>query len=266
MLSFPSWKSPTRKPEPLRIDVTLEGLECLECIFESCVTSVMQNPPSVNLRTFLDAVGKSKLLTDTLGQGRGLSICLEIHRLDNSGAHNQFVNWQKLRSLLESLTLLNFPITNEAIAQLSDYQLLLHKNGIATKPSKDSESNRENAEDSFPLESVSERYGELSSELEKQHNAANNYGNGENSPISDRVDNLMHGGLSEEAKEKLVRMRFVVLTAAEYSSVQDVFDGPSTDDTVIEKFNIPMTSNKLNCLKPSAWLNDEVSDEERVSE
>ena len=260
MSILPSWKSPTRRSEPLRIDVTLEGLECLECIFESCVTSVMENPPSVNLRTFLDAVGKSKLLTDTLGQGRGLSICLEMYRLDNSGAHNQFVNWQKLRSLLESLTLLNFPITNESIAQLSDYQLLLHKNGIETMPPKDSESSRENAEDSLPLESVSGRYGELSSELLKQHNAANNYGNGEHSPISERVDNLMYGGASKEAKEKLVRMRFVVLTAREYSSVQNVFDGPSTDDTVIEKFNIPMTSNKLNCLKPSTWLNDEVSE------
>lgn len=258
MSNFPSWKSPPRRPEPLRIDVTLDGLECLECIFESCITSVMQNPPSVNLRTFLDAVANSRFLIDTLGQGRGISICLEVHRLDNSGAHNQFVNWQKLRSLLESLTLLNFPITHESITQLSEYQQLLNKNGIATKPIRDSEMFRENTEDSLPLDSVSGRYEELSSELEKQHNIANTYGIEEHSIISDRVDKLMNGGDPKEIKEKLIRMRFVVLNAEEYSSVQNVFDGPSNDNTVIEKFNIPMTSNKLNCLKPNTWLNDEV--------
>lgn len=52
--------------------------------------------------------------------------------------------------------------------------------------------------------------------------------------------------------------RFIPLTGEEIDHVASVFLPPSSNQTLFEKFSIPMTRRLIQCLKPGTWLNDEV--------
>lgn len=263
------WRTSMRKQEPQRIDITLDGLECLQSIFDTCVTSVIEDPPFVNLRNFLREVSCSRFLIDTLGVGRAQVVSSEIFRLENPGSHNQFISWFKLRELLESQTLLNFPITCESIMQLADYKQLLERSGIPSMPmpmpmpTRAGTSTLElpivDVEDAIPLSVVSSRYKDISATLEEQHNVIRRLE--EHSLVNERIEAMMKGteeDSEEERKTCLRNMRFSLLGEEDIERVRNVLQGQGNDQVIIEKFNIPVTKNKMLCLKPSSWLNDEV--------
>ena len=253
-----------RKQEPQRIDVTLDGLECLQSIFDTCVTSAIEDPPFVNLRTFLQEVSSSRFLLDTLGSVRAQVVSSEIFRLDNPGSHNQFVSWFKLRELLESQTLLNFPITCESMTQFNEYKQLLTRNGIPSMPIRTIILPIPTIEDDVPLNSVSHRYKELSINLEKQHSVL--YKLEERSLVEERIELMMETKEPEQVDTEedrianLRSMRFTLLEVEDIVRVKNILQGSGNDDVVIEKFNIPVTKNKMMCLRPSTWLNDEARD------
>jgi Ulp1 family protease len=63
----------------------------------------------------------------------------------------------------------------------------------------------------------------------------------------------------DSLKQKFYDARFGQLSVDESDKINRILEGPSsTDEVLIEKFNIPMTSAKLSCLRPGTWLNDEV--------
>jgi sentrin-specific protease 1 len=59
-------------------------------------------------------------------------------------------------------------------------------------------------------------------------------------------------------KEKFKQARFNQLSSPEYVKICDILQGRRTNQVLIKKFNIPMTRAKISCLRPEAWLNDEV--------
>jgi sentrin-specific protease 1 len=67
---------------------------------------------------------------------------------------------------------------------------------------------------------------------------------------------------SEESNADKVRAligaRHAVLSDADYQRVAGILNGPTNQEVLIFKFNIPMTREKLLCLRPRGWLNDEV--------
>ena len=49
-----------------------------------------------------------------------------------------------------------------------------------------------------------------------------------------------------------------ILNAAEVSFIQNLLSRIDENHVVLDKFAIPMTIEKLKCLRPNVWLNDEV--------
>lgn len=62
----------------------------------------------------------------------------------------------------------------------------------------------------------------------------------------------------EERIQALRAMRYLQLSEEENDIASSVLNGPNNLEILIEKFNTPMDRNKMMCLKPSQWLNDEV--------
>jgi hypothetical protein len=62
----------------------------------------------------------------------------------------------------------------------------------------------------------------------------------------------------EERVQALRAMRYQQASQEENDIVSGVINGPNSLEVLIEKFNTPMDRNKMMCLKPSQWLNDEV--------
>jgi hypothetical protein len=240
------------KPEvPQRIHITPNALECLQIIFDSCVkSSVMEREPSVNLRTFQIAVTNSNLLADILDERASMEISNQICGLDRSDAHNTYVSWSKLKELVTTHTLLSLPIEAEPSLQFRLFQEKLVSMGLEIEQTATNGFNYENES----LSSAS-NLNQIRMTLEEKNKSARNFGTEDYSAISGRVDALMH---VESDEERLVGYRFLPVGTAEHSAVRNVFRGPANDVEIILKFNIPITSNKLNCLKPSTWLNDEV--------
>lgn len=56
----------------------------------------------------------------------------------------------------------------------------------------------------------------------------------------------------------LISARLTPLTTEDTRKVTTILRGPSNDQLLIEKFNIPMTREKILCLRPGTWLNDEI--------
>jgi sentrin-specific protease 1 len=56
----------------------------------------------------------------------------------------------------------------------------------------------------------------------------------------------------------LLAARHAPLSDADSQRVTNIMRGPATQEELIEKFSIPMTREKLLCLRPTSWLNDEV--------
>lgn len=240
------------KPEvPQRIHLTANGLECLQIIFDSCTkSSVMEREPSVNLRAFQIAVTNSNLLSDILDERASMDINNQICSLDRSDAHNTYVTWSKLKELLTTHTLLSLPIEAEPCLQFRLFQEKLVSMGLEIEQSVSNGFSHENKS----LSSAS-NLNQIRMTLEEKNKSARNFGTEDYSAISERVDSLMH---IESDEERLIGYRFLPVGTAEHSAVRNVFRGPANDEEIILKFNIPITSNKLNCLKPSTWLNDEV--------
>jgi transposase-like protein len=63
---------------------------------------------------------------------------------------------------------------------------------------------------------------------------------------------------SDDLPEQLRAMRYRKLTDEENNDVDGILRGPDNHEVVIDKFNVEMTRNKMLCLKPFTWLNDEV--------
>ena len=57
---------------------------------------------------------------------------------------------------------------------------------------------------------------------------------------------------------RLIQARLKPLTSDEITHVNKVSNGPNTDDVLLNKFNIEITSKKLRCMRPGVWLNDEI--------
>ena len=245
---FPQYR---KQNVPERFDLTPDGLQCLQSIFDDCINSfVMEREPCVNLRTFHIAVANSKLLMDILGIGRALCVSNEISSLDRSDAHNTYVSWSHLKKLIATQTLLNLPILPEPGLQFRAYQEKLDSMGLEIERSALHNFNDEN-ESSASASNLNQ----IRMTLEDKNKSARNFGMEDYSVISGRVDSMMN---IESDEERLLGYRFLPIGTEELSAVRNVFRGPANDDEVILKFNIPITSNKLNCLKPSTWLNDEV--------
>ena len=58
----------------------------------------------------------------------------------------------------------------------------------------------------------------------------------------------------------LPSLRNIELSEAQRENIMHIMQRPHTDAAVeiVEKFGIPMTVGKIQCLKPTVWLNDEV--------
>jgi sentrin-specific protease 1 len=48
------------------------------------------------------------------------------------------------------------------------------------------------------------------------------------------------------------------LTEDDRIELSALLSGPADQEVLIHKYNIPMTREKISCLKPKTWLNDEV--------
>ena len=281
---------------PVRVDLTMDGLECLESIFLMCVTS-SENIPMANLQTFLYTFFSSTSIRIVLGTPRASIVLNEVCKLHNPNSHNQFVTWNKLLDLLECKTLINLPISVEKTQnEFDDYSLLLQKNGISPnipnlKYEDNSMKHDTDAEDEIVRNKTktreSERFLDLAMKLEEEMEVVvnaeniqynqNNQNNEEriySDNIYDRIDNLMLlknnltpvldpnlelKKIENEKNIKLCEARFTVLTDTEISRVSSILSGPNTQEILIDKFNTEISRSKLLCLKPSTWLNDEVN-------
>eukprot|EP01038_Epipyxis_sp_PR26KG_P006123 gene6123-8439_t len=58
--------------------------------------------------------------------------------------------------------------------------------------------------------------------------------------------------------EVLIQDRLKNISKEEEDAANKILSGPDNHQVVIEKFKIDMTRNKIKCLEPGAWLNDEV--------
>lgn len=57
---------------------------------------------------------------------------------------------------------------------------------------------------------------------------------------------------------ELIERRFKPLNESELKQVNRVFVKPFTIAVLVSKYNVDMTKEKLSCLRPGVWLNDEV--------
>ena len=53
-------------------------------------------------------------------------------------------------------------------------------------------------------------------------------------------------------------LRDVELTEDNRMELSALLSGPADHEVLIDKYNIDMTREKISCLKPRTWLNDEV--------
>lgn len=250
--------SSSQRSQPhMRVDLTVEGSECLENIF---IAGSASYPRVINLQTFLTEVRNSLLLQHILGKSRASVIVNQINQLEIPGAYNQFVTWPKLKELLVDKTLLNFPIPRNSSSEWAKYnQLILTKgvSDIAEHSSDIVEHEMITAEHSS--DSVSEMYLATQRNLDSIHKEVRCIR--QNEECFDRVDVLME--LAQEKipdrTETLRSARFTLLTNDEISKVESVLNGPKNQEVLINKFNTPMDRTKMLCLRPRTWLNDEVS-------
>jgi len=75
-------------------------------------------------------------------------------------------------------------------------------------------------------------------------------------------ETLVDEANDEESKaDKQARMfaaRYIPLSANDSQRVTAIMRGPANQEELIQKFSIPMTREKILCLRPESWLNDEV--------
>jgi Ulp1 family protease len=79
------------------------------------------------------------------------------------------------------------------------------------------------------------------------------------SPSDDLMD-VEDGGEATKAQrqKELLSKRKQQVSPYDKSAVEQAFRRPNSHDVLIDKFNIDMTYSKFSCLRPAAWLNDEV--------
>ena len=277
----------SRKELPLipekRVYLTSDELQFLEiCFFTKYEPDIVDQRQWKNLALFLSEVEQKKdLLIVAVGEGRTEYILGEIQKLSHSQAVNQLIEWQKARELIESRTNLNFPITPAYRSEKEAYASLLFKKG-----NQEAANEKSLYLDSLKLPNSSyvkpdvrshSNLVELSAVLNQKYV---NYIPPCDMLVSERIENYMKpGNLIDEVnvmdvvaddeddddnvavanQEELLAMRYVPLTDVENNEVDNILDGPNNLDLVIEKFNIPMNRNKMLCLRPSTWLNDEVN-------
>ena len=63
---------------------------------------------------------------------------------------------------------------------------------------------------------------------------------------------------NETAVQSNERATVVDLTRSSSITIEDVLEGPETDEVIIHKYNIPMTRKDLCKLKVGVWVNDEI--------
>lgn len=73
----------------------------------------------------------------------------------------------------------------------------------------------------------------------------------------DYVDFMTKLGKDEEI-EALMGRRKEKISNEDKEKITKILNGPPSSQVVIDKFNIDMTRNKIVCLRPGTWLNDEV--------
>jgi sentrin-specific protease 1 len=86
---------------------------------------------------------------------------------------------------------------------------------------------------------------------------------GKMAPLDDWNEEVKAGGINldeiEAARVRdLVAVRHVPLSTDEEVNARTIVRGPSTREMVVDKFSIDMTREKIVCLRPGVWLNDEV--------
>jgi hypothetical protein len=75
---------------------------------------------------------------------------------------------------------------------------------------------------------------------------------------NDGEDEEHHQAELQAFFDQLRAMRYWPLSEEEHNLVDGILRGPDNHEVVIDKFNVEMTRNKMLCLKPFTWLNDEV--------
>mmetsp|Transcript_60352 Transcript_60352/g.106070 ORF Transcript_60352/g.106070 Transcript_60352/m.106070 type:complete len:394 (-) Transcript_60352:70-1251(-) len=80
--------------------------------------------------------------------------------------------------------------------------------------------------------------------------------NKENEPKPVQIGEEMD--VDEDQEAELIAARKAAIDSQEAATVKQILSGRSSNDIVIDKFNIDITVSKISCLKPGTWLNDEV--------
>lgn len=82
--------------------------------------------------------------------------------------------------------------------------------------------------------------------------------NKENEPKPVQIGEEDEMDVEDDQAAALISARQSAIDPQEAAAIKQVLSGRSSNDIVIDKFNIDITVSKIICLRPSTWLNDEI--------
>ena len=228
-----------------------EALECLKRVFDA-----HRSVNTCNLATLIDAVIEDSALPIIVGKKRAEQIVDAVIELDHPNAATEYVTHETILHRL-NIEVPVRPVTPHPTPyqlSLAEFHKRLHsvmKSDYASVPA---------VLDTSPSHST---FKEIAQRLERLTTILTPSPNIEE--LTKRIDQRMEEEKMDvvdesagERQERLLQERLHTLSPEEESVVSKLFSPPYTSAIIIDKFNIDMNKNKLRCLMPSTWLNDEV--------
>jgi hypothetical protein len=273
-----------------RINVTTTGEDSLRDLF---LSSLSADEAINNLSNLSSVLANLGYFFENLHERRaqlelevGERVILQLLRLYSTDARNQYVSWKQLRDLLESRTLLTFPIERVTRVEYADYSERLRAQGIVDAPAptgvqwhQTQQMHQAQQQMYRPAgtgagSSSAHPHSHMATLLQHEHDRLRSssahtshtqpqphlsYDQPLPAPTLAPTPTLMDVETDHAAlKTALLAMRFLDLSPADQAAVDDVVYGPNNDEVLIDKFWTPMSRTKVICLRPRTWLNDEV--------
>lgn len=256
-----------------RINVSTLGEEALRDLFLCSLSddeaiNNLSNRSSVlaNLGLFFEKLQEHRHRID---QEVGERAVLQLLRLHTVDARNQYCSWKQLKDLLQSRTLLTFPIDRLTIAEYNEYSDRLRTQGIVEGQTQTlTQIQAQGHQQLYPLATAGvSSHSQMASLLLDEHDRLRHATPApvdatapELQPVPMVVEVEVEEVVADDATAKtaLFAMRFTDLTQDDQRGVDDVVLGPNNEEVLVDKFCTPMTRIKMVCLRPHTWLNDEV--------
>lgn len=234
---------------PVEIDEAF--IRFMQRVFVVCVNELGQN--TVRLNYFSDSLQRLWLTGYGVSHDSMLDLCKVLQTFQNPS-----VSWQKLLGLLHNEggkinIRCHLPHefgcsshTDTAAVDFDEYSALLVQKGILSQLSL-----------RYRLGEVNKRYC-ADIDTEASHRVDELVSSGPSASTLRIVEDEMDV-VQQPDDRTLITLRLQCINEQESNAAKAAMNGPKNGELLILKYNIDITKDKFNCLRPHTWLNDEVT-------